>query len=52
MEFPKFSRTPTSNFEGVPSFVEDEQYVSAFGIQWLKHSTTQLDSHWADNHER
>ena len=45
MEFPKFNQTPTSNFEGVPSFVEDEQYVSAFGIQWLKHSTTQLDSH-------
>ena len=45
MEFPKFNRIPTSNFEGVPSFVGDEQYVSAFGIQWLKHSTTQQDSH-------
>ena len=45
MEFPKFNRTPTSYFEGIPSFVKDEQYVSAFGIQWLKHSTTQLDSH-------
>ncbi len=45
MEFPKFNQTPTSNLEGVPSFVEEEKYVSAFGIQWLKHSTTQLDSH-------
>lgn len=45
MEFPKFNRTPTSNFGGVQSFVEDEQYVSAFGIQWLEHSITQLDSH-------
>jgi len=44
VEFPKFNQVPTSSFEGVPSFVEDEQYVSAFGIQWRKHSTTQLDS--------
>jgi len=45
MEHPKFSRFPTSDFHGIPSFVEDEPYVSAFGLQWLKHAKTQLDSH-------
>lgn len=45
MEFPKFNRAPTSDFQGIPSFVEDEPYVSAFGLQWLQHAKTQLDSH-------
>jgi SAM-dependent methyltransferase len=45
MEYPKFNRVPTSDFHGIPSFVEDEPYVSAFGLQWLKHAKTQLDSH-------
>lgn len=45
MEHPKFNRVPTSDFHGIPSFVEDEPYVSAFGLQWLKHAKTQLDSH-------
>lgn len=45
MEHPKFNRLPTSDFHGIPSFVEDESYVSAFGLQWLKHAKTQLDSH-------
>ena len=45
MEFPKFNRVPTSDFQGIASFVEDEPYVSAFGLQWLKHAKTQLDSH-------
>jgi 2-polyprenyl-3-methyl-5-hydroxy-6-metoxy-1,4-benzoquinol methylase len=45
MEFPKFNRLPASFYKEIPSFVNDEQYVSAFGIQWLNHATTQLDSH-------
>lgn len=45
MEYPKFNREPTSDFHGIPSFVEDEAYVSAFGLQWLMHAKTQLDSH-------
>jgi 2-polyprenyl-3-methyl-5-hydroxy-6-metoxy-1,4-benzoquinol methylase len=45
MENPNFNRIPNSTNEGIPSFVEDEPYVSAFGIQWLKHAKTQLDSH-------
>jgi 2-polyprenyl-3-methyl-5-hydroxy-6-metoxy-1,4-benzoquinol methylase len=45
MEHPKFNRFPTSDFHGIPSFAEEESYVSAFGLQWLKHSKTQLDSH-------
>lgn len=45
MNFPEFNKSPTSDFCGIPSFVEDEPYVSAFGLQWLKHAKTQLDSH-------
>ena len=45
MQIPEFSKLPTSDFYGIPSFVEDEPYVSAFGLQWLKHAKTQLDSH-------
>jgi len=45
MEFPKYNRVPTSDFYEIPSFVNDEAYVSAFGLQWLKHAKTQLDSH-------
>ena len=45
MKAPNFNRLPISEFKGIPSFVEDEPYVSAFGIQWLKHAKTQLDSH-------
>jgi 2-polyprenyl-3-methyl-5-hydroxy-6-metoxy-1,4-benzoquinol methylase len=45
MELPKFQRDPTSYFQGIPSFVQDEPYVSAFGIQWVSHAKTQLDSH-------
>ena len=45
MQLPEFSRLPTSDFHGIPSFAEDESYVSAFGLQWLKHAKTQLDSH-------
>lgn len=45
MNHPEFNRLPISDFYGVPQFVEDEDYVSAFGIQWLNHSKTQLDSH-------
>ena len=45
MENPNFNRIPNSTNEGIPSFVGDEPYVSAFGIQWLKHAKTQLDSH-------
>jgi 2-polyprenyl-3-methyl-5-hydroxy-6-metoxy-1,4-benzoquinol methylase len=45
MEHPQFNRIPTSYFKGIPSFVEDESYVSAFGLQWIKHAKTQLDSH-------
>jgi 2-polyprenyl-3-methyl-5-hydroxy-6-metoxy-1,4-benzoquinol methylase len=45
MQLPEFNRLPTSDFHGIPSFVEDESYVSAFGLQWLKHAKTQLDSH-------
>jgi len=45
MQIPEFNRLPTSDFHGIPTFVEDESYVSAFGLQWLKHAKTQLDSH-------
>ena len=45
MRSPEFNRLPTSDFHGIPSFVEDESYVSAFGLQWLMHAKTQLDSH-------
>lgn len=45
MKHPEFNRPQSSNFQGIPQFVEDESYVSAFGIQWLNHSQTQLDSH-------
>ena len=45
MQHPEFNRFPTSDYHGIPSFVEDEPYVSAFGLQWLKHAKTQLDSH-------
>lgn len=30
---------------GVPRFVPRENYASGFGMQWLKHSRTQYDSH-------
>ena len=45
MKFPEFNKSPISNFHGIPTFVDDEAYVSAFGLQWLKHAKTQLDSH-------
>ena len=45
MKFPEFNTLPKSDFYGIPTFVEDEPYVSAFGLQWLKHAKTQLDSH-------
>jgi 2-polyprenyl-3-methyl-5-hydroxy-6-metoxy-1,4-benzoquinol methylase len=45
MKHPEFNRSASSDFQGIPQFVEDESYVSAFGIQWLNHMKTQLDSH-------
>ena len=45
MSHPEYNRWPTSVDTGIPQFVEDEMYVSAFGIQWMEHSKTQLDSH-------
>lgn len=45
MNFPEFKKDATSEFCGIPSFVDDEPYVSAFGIQWMNHSKTQLDTH-------
>jgi len=45
MKHPEFNRPASSDFQGIPQFVKDESYVSAFGIQWLKHAKTQLDSH-------
>ena len=45
MNFPEFKKKATSEFSGIPSFVDDEPYVSAFGIQWMNHSKTQLDTH-------
>jgi len=45
MKFPEFNTPPKSDFHGIPTFVDDEPYVSAFGLQWLKHAKTQLDSH-------
>jgi 2-polyprenyl-3-methyl-5-hydroxy-6-metoxy-1,4-benzoquinol methylase len=49
MKFPEFNRSPKSDFHGIPTFVDDEPYVSAFGLQWLKHTKTQLDSHTGIN---
>jgi SAM-dependent methyltransferase len=31
--------------EGVPRFVDDQNYSRSFGFQWNKHDKTQLDSH-------
>ena len=45
MKHPRFSRAPISNFHGIPSFVDEEPYVQAFGLQWLRHAKTQLDSY-------
>ena len=45
MTWPKITRIPLSESEGVPCFVKDETYVQAFGLQWLEWSKTQLDSH-------
>jgi 2-polyprenyl-3-methyl-5-hydroxy-6-metoxy-1,4-benzoquinol methylase len=45
MSHPEYNRLPSSVNEGIPQFVEDEMYVSTFGIQWMEHSKTQLDSH-------
>ena len=45
MKHPEYNRSKSSDFQGIPQFVMDESYVSAFGIQWLKHAETQLDSH-------
>jgi len=45
MKHPEFNRQAALDFLGIPQFVEDEAYVSAFGIQWLKHAKTQLDSY-------
>jgi SAM-dependent methyltransferase len=30
---------------GVPRFVENESYSSSFGFEWIRHATTQYDSH-------
>ncbi len=45
MRHPEFNRSPSSEIEGIAQFVDEEKYVSAFGIQWIEHSKTQLDSH-------
>jgi 2-polyprenyl-3-methyl-5-hydroxy-6-metoxy-1,4-benzoquinol methylase len=45
MKHPSFSKIPISSFHGMPSFVDDEPYVQAFGLQWLRHAKTQLDSY-------
>jgi 2-polyprenyl-3-methyl-5-hydroxy-6-metoxy-1,4-benzoquinol methylase len=31
--------------DGIPRFVASERYAAAFGRQWLKYATTQLDTH-------
>lgn len=49
MSHPKFNREPLVDFQGIPQFVDDESYVSAFGIQWLNHPETQLDSYTGSN---
>ncbi len=45
MSHPEFNRLAFSDYHKIPQFVEDEAYVSAFGIQWLNHAKTQLDSY-------
>ena len=45
MGHPKFSIEPQMYLEGIPQFVPDEKYVAAFGLQWIEHQFTQLDSY-------
>ena len=45
MSHPEFNRQAFSDLHGIPQFVKDEAYVSAFGIQWINHAKTQLDTH-------
>jgi len=40
-----YNKNVMSFIQEIPSFVGDEPYVSAFGIQWIEHAKTQLDSH-------
>jgi len=40
---PEGCRFPVVN--GIPRFVEPDNYASAFGLQWNAYRTTQLDSH-------
>ena len=44
MAHPKFNRRPSSYLRDIPSFVAKEKSVEAFGLQWLIHKKTQLDS--------
>ena len=45
MVFPKFNRVPLSTQNYVASFIDDNEYSSAFGLQWNTWVNTQLDSH-------
>lgn len=45
MKFPEYIVTPRSYVDEIPVFVDESRYVSAFGLQWLEHSKTQLDSY-------
>ena len=41
---PNFNSEPLKFFHGIPSFVSDSDYTEGFGLQWITHSKTQLDS--------
>ena len=45
MNFPEFLKSPTSFQHEVPSFIPEDNYSAAFGLQWNTWVNTQLDSH-------
>jgi len=45
VNFPKFNRPPLSYQQEIPSFIPEESYSAAFGLQWNTWVNTQLDSH-------
>ena len=45
MNFPKFNRVPLSYHQQIPSFIPENAYSAAFGLQWNTWVNTQLDSH-------
>ena len=45
VNFPKFKRLPLSYQQEIPSFIPENAYSAAFGLQWNTWVNTQLDSH-------